>query len=266
MTSDFNPDTKVLRLYVKWLEQYKDHHAKAWAQRYNNDPQAAMCEAMFWGVLHDCGVNVEPGEAPSSNPRRFPDFRCYKDDECFYVEVTCLRIDSVIKHTNLEEDLPPRGVAQLYSNLNSAIFNEVRQKTPQCANLNAPTLVAIGTFHFYASSVCVEKRHIEGLLTGDSMISWQIDTQEGSMIGEPFLSTQLEHAAFLKLNGTSEIAKARQPVSGILVGGFGCSPPNVLGLMHPFAIRPFHRQLLEKIEFCRLLKDDTKHTLSAEWI
>lgn len=264
MIPEFKPNTKVLRLYVTWIKRHGDHHAKAWAHRYRSDPEAAMCEAMFWGVLQDCGVTVEPAEAPCGS-RRFPDFRCHKDGEHFYVEVTCLGIDSVAKHTSLVHT-PSEGGAQCYSNLNSAIFNKVRQKTTQCASLDAPALVAVGTFYFQASSICVQKHHIESLLTGDSMISWLIDTHTGSMVGDPFLSTTLQSAAFLKLQGTSDVAEARQPVSGLLVGGFGCSPPHVLGLLHPYATRPFHRQLLDPIEFCRLLRDDTKKTLSTEWV
>ena len=213
---DFKPDTKVLRLYVKWIEQHREHHAKTWAHRYKNDPEAAMCEAMFWGVLQDCDVDVEPGEAPADT-RRFPDFRCHKDGKCFYVEVTCLRIDRVANHTGLVHG-PSSGGAQSYSNLNSAIFNEVRQKTPQCANLDAPTLVAVGTFHFPASSICVQKHHIENLLTGDSLISWPVDTQTGGMVGKPFLSTQLQ-----------QVVQGRKPLpwdeklwfAGFIKGGAG---------------------------------------------
>ncbi|MBN1912151.1 MAG: hypothetical protein JW818_20695 [Pirellulales bacterium] len=254
---DFKPDPKVLRLFVKWIEQFEGGHDRRWAHRYKNDPEAAMCEAMFWGVLKDCGVTVEPVDPP--------DFKCQKNGDVFYVEVTCLRIDSVTRHTTLA-DTPTKGGPQHYGNLNSAIFNEVKQKTPQCAGLDGPALVAVGTFHFHASAICIQKHHIENLLTGDSMISWLVDPKTGGMVGEPYLSTQLKSAAFLKPMGSSDVAEARQPVSGVLVGGFGCKPPNVLGLLHPYANRPFHRQMLDQIDFCQLLRDDTKHTLATKWI
>ena len=104
------------------------------------------------------------------------------------------------------------------------------------------------------------------LLTGDTLISHHIDTRTGGPVGEPFLSTDLKSAAFLKPSTVSGLDEARLPVSGVLIGGFGCKPPNIYGLLHPNAIRPFNRQLLDRIEFCKLIRDDLSGTLSVEWV
>ena len=259
----FSPNTKLIDLYIRWIEQFDIRHARAWGKLFKADPEAAMCEATFWGVLQDCGVAVEPYErnladAPS------PDFLCRKDGEHFYVEVTCLCIDHVSRTTSLSH-LPTPG-AQNYAKLNRAIFNEVVQKTRQCAGLDGPALVAVGTFHYQGSVLCVQKQDVEMLLTGDSMISWLINTDTGAAVGDVFLSTNLASATFIRPADGRGIEEARLPVSGVLVGGFGCDQVNVYGLLHPHARRPFNRQLLERVKFCELVRDDAKATLSVRWI
>ena len=103
-------------------------------------------------------------------------------------------------------------------------------------------------------------------MTGDTMPSRVIDTRTGGPVGESFLSTKLKSAAFLKPDVASGIEEAQLPVSGVLIGGFGCNPPNVYGLLHPNARRPFKRKLLDRIEFCQLIRDDANQTLAVEWV
>lgn len=254
-------DVKLIDLYIKWIEQFDINHARQWAHLYKCDPEAAMCEAAYWAVLQDCGVEVEPNrDLVHGHPS--PDFRCRKNGEKFYVEVTCMHIERVTKVTGLSDR--PSGPGH-YGSLNAAIFDEVRQKTPQCAGLDASALVAVGTFHNQASCLCIAKHHIGMMLTGDELITWRIDPQAGQAIGDTFLSTELKSAAFVKPSATLWLEEARLPVSAILVAGFDCGPPNIYGLLHPNPLRPFNRDLLARIEFCRLLSDDTSKTLSTEW-
>ena len=104
------------------------------------------------------------------------------------------------------------------------------------------------------------------MLTGDTLISFLMDPRTGSAVGGNFLSTKLQSAAFLKPENVSGIEEARLPVSGILIGGFGCKPPKVYGLLHPNPIRPFNRRLLGPIEFCQLVRDNENMTLSCKWV
>ena len=220
-----------------------------------------MCEASYWAVLQDCGVDVEPNR-DLKHRKPSPDFLCRKNGAKFYVEVTCIHIERTTRATELSH--MPSGAGH-YKLLNAAIFDEVRQKTPQCADLDAPALVAVGTFHCQASCVCIRKWEIGMMLTGDELITRQIDTQTGGAVGETYLSTNLTSAAFLRPSIDAWLEEARLPVSGILVGGFGCSPPSIYGLLHPNPLRPFNRNLLGQIEFCQLQRDDAGGQLSVEW-
>ena len=259
---NFQPDTKLIDLYIEWIEQFPVDHARQWAHLYKHELQAAMCEASFWAVLQDCGVAVEPNR-DLKHGQPSPDFLCRKNGEKFYVEVTCIHIERVTKVTALSDK--PSGAGS-YGPLNAAIFDEVRQKTPQCANLDAPALVAVGTFHCQASCLCIQKHHVGMMLTGDELITQRIDTRTGQPVGETFLSTEFDSAAFLKPSTKSWLEEVRLPVSGILVGGFGCEPPNIYGLLHPNPLRPFNRNLLDRIEFCLLHRDEAHGQLSVKWL
>ena len=259
----FKPDSTLVRRHTEWLKPFDKRHTKLWNRLLEDDPQAAMCEAEFVRVLQDNGVIVEPN-ADLDNSRPAPDFRCSKNGERFYVEVTCMHIDRVTEETCLPH-LPVPGVAAYYRRLTASLFEEVRQKTPQCARLDAPALVAIGTFHLQASHRCVNRELLKDLLTGDTRITQQINIRDEISIGDPYLSTKLESAAFFRPADGPDLDHARCPVSGILVAGFG-GYQNILGLLHPNPVRPFNRELLPRIEFGRVTIDDAGRKLSVQWV
>jgi hypothetical protein len=144
----FTPDWRALDAYIEWIERTDQSRAKQWGQLYNACAEAAACEAMYWGALRDCGVSVSLNE--SGRNHRSPDFVCEKDGQKFYVEVTCIRTETAAEHTGLPA-VPAEG-ASFYAPLNEAIFAEVSGKTRQCSNLDAPCVLAVGTFHFQASA------------------------------------------------------------------------------------------------------------------
>lgn len=261
-STSFQPDTRVLDKFIRWIERFDQHHARAWAHRYKADPEAATCESMFWGVLADCGVSVEPNTNPTGQ-KKAPDFVCRKGDRKFYVEVTCIRTDTATEHSAL----PPVFTegARNYRPLNDAIFAEVTSKTPQCANLDAPCVLAVGTFHYHASVSCIRKTFVEWLLTGETSISWYFDPRRGEAVGKPFQSTKLKSATFLKPSPLVGVEPARKPISALVVAGFGCKPPHVYGVLHPRPAREFEAELLDRIPFCRVKYDIRAASITTEW-
>lgn len=256
------PDPSVLTKFIRWIERFNVQHARNWARLYHADPEAATCEAMFWAVLSDCGLTVEPN-ADLTGKKKAPDFVCHKDGHKFYVEVTCIRIDTATEHTAL----PPVFTegARSYNHLNDAIFAEVTAKTPQCSNLEAPCVLAVGTFHYQASVSCIRKAFVEWLLTGETNISWYFDPQRGEAVGESFQSTNFKAAAFLKPSPLIGVEPARKPISALVVAGFGCAPPHVYGVIHPHPVREFAPNLFDLIPFCRVKYDIAKASITTEW-
>lgn len=259
---EFRPDTRVLDKFIHWIKQYDARHARMWVQLYKADPEAATCEAMYWAVLTDCGVEVKPN-ADLDAGEQAPDFVCHKDDHKFYVEVTCIRIDTATAQTALEH-IPTAGATN-YRPLNDAIYNEVRSKTPQCANLDAACVLAIGTFHYHASVSCIQKTFVEWLLTGETSLAWHFDPRRGRAVGEPFETTGFKSATFVRPGRLVGVEPARQPISALLVAGFGCKPPNIYGAIHPQPVREFDPVFLDRIPFCLLKLDVKTATLATEW-
>ncbi|GMU24349.1 MAG: hypothetical protein AMXMBFR13_44230 [Phycisphaerae bacterium] len=258
----FRPDTRVLDKFIAWIERFETQHARNWARLYNADPEAAMCEAMFWGVLTDCGVTVEPN-ADLGGLKKAPDFVCSKGGRKFYVEVTCILIDTATEHSSLPSASEPG--ARHYHHLNDAIFAEVTSKTPQCSNLDAPCVLAVGTFHYHASISCIRKTFVEWLLTGETNIGWYFDPSLGTAVGEPFQATNFKRAAFLKPSPLIGVEPARKPISALIVAGFGCKPPQVYGAIHPHPVREFEPDQLDLIPFCRVKYDILNASVTTEW-
>lgn len=217
---------------------------------------------MYWGVLCDCGVSVEPN-ADLDGGQSAPDFVCRKDDRKFYVEVTCIRIETATECTSLPA-VPTDG-ARHYRSLNDAIHAEVVSKTPQCANLDAPCVLAVGTFHYHASVSCIRRTFIEWLLTGESSISGYFDPRRGESVGAPFQVTRLNSASFFKPSPLIGVEPARKPVSALIVAGFGRTPPSIYGAVHPYPVREFPPTLLDRIPFCRVKLDISNALITTEW-
>lgn len=260
----FKPDTHLIRLFKRWIEQFDIQHARNWARLYKDDPEAAMCEATFWGVLMDCGVRVKPNADLSGEEKR-PDFECWQDSQKFYVEVTCITIEKTTRQTGLENADESGGEALAYSPLTRAVFGECVGKAEQCSNQDAPCLLAVGTFHIRASRCCIRKVLLEDLLTGELHHTKGFDPLEGKAIGEPYLTTRLESSSFVKPSSKSAFEYARKSISGLLLGGFGCAPPQVYGLLHPKPARAFNLGLLRRIPFCELRYDIPNASVFVEW-
>jgi len=233
---------------------------KKWEDLLKANPEAAICEAETRKLLSDHNVDVQPYEDLSHGG---PDFICTKDGKTFYVEVTCLTINAVTKTTRLS-DTPKR--AGCYALLTSRIKNEIRSKTPQCANFSAPCVLAITTLHFTAGRLCLAKPRVEELLTATYKIT--VDFKNGGAASPPYLTTDLKNSVFIRPDNDSPdwIEHASAPISALLLCGFGSVPPNVLGCLHPSPNHPFEGELLPNIKFARLADGYQNEALKVEWI
>lgn len=180
----------------------------------------------------------------------------------FFVEVACISIAKATEETNLPHPFQPGH--RNYSLLNKAIFEKCRKKTTQCSDTGAPTLLAVGTFHFHASIICMSKRDADMLLTGETSIGFSIDETENEGNGDVFQITKLAKASFLK-PAKNSICEARTSLSGVLLCGFGIAPQSVFGILHPLAVRPFTPAWLPNIPFGEVRIDHDSGQLNTVW-
>lgn len=258
----FTPAPELVAEHRQWLGRFDPRRGKQWDDMLQADPEAAMSEARVRLLLEQNGNQVEPNQDLNDRGKS-PDFICRRDGKTFYVEATSISIASATDKTGLAHIPVPRK-AQSYAPLNNAIFAECCNKTPQCAGLAHPCLVVVCTFHYQASVLCVRDDHLSGLLTGEPLITWDMDLRVGRAVGDPYQSTQLRSATFLKPDDGQPVW-ARLPISGVLVCGFGCDPPSVLGVLHPEPKHPFDPTLLPSVRMGQVTVDREASMLSIRW-
>ncbi|MBI3851717.1 MAG: hypothetical protein HY298_15795 [Verrucomicrobia bacterium] len=257
----FIPDPKLIGEHRSWLGQFNPQFGCNWEKLKKHNPEAAMCVAAVRRLLEENGNHAEPNETLDGK-RQSPDLRCSQGDKLFFVEVTCVSMEKTAEQTGLTHLTNFSGIGPL----NDAIFHASKEKTRQCSNLGYPVLLAVGTFHFQASYLCFDRKHVQLLLTGQTLITQKLDAATGELVGDDYLSTKLRSAAFLKPLKDGWMNYARNPVSGILACGFGCDPPQIRCALHPQPVHPFDRTLLPRVECCRLKPGYAAGKMSAEWV
>jgi len=247
----------------RWLSAFDPpQYLCNWERLLNSDEEAAFAEARVRALLEGYGVGVEPNE-DLTGARQQPDFRCCRGVGEFYVEVTTIRIDSATAKTGI----PTQGSRECttFRPLNEAIFSKCLRKAAQCGDLDAPALVAIGTFHGFAAMISFDRISLNDLLTGETKLECLVDKSTGNQVGQPYQITELHSAAFLRPDETQEVGYARSSISGLLLCGLGSEPPSVRGVLHPNPVRPFDPAILPEVEFGQVDIDQASRQLRVSW-
>ncbi|TWU09957.1 hypothetical protein [Allorhodopirellula heiligendammensis] len=244
----------------QWLSRSDGRYLSNWERLYAADNEAAMAEASVRRRLESLGVVVEPNE-DLDHGTSAPDFRCFAGGHKFYVEVTCIRISTAEKLTGV----PKTGrFSGNYRPINLGVYQKCIAKVRQAATVDAPLLVAIGTWHGHAATQLGHKPFRDMLLTGETMIAWDMNTQSGEA-GDTYLTTELRAAVFLKPNGDSDIIPAREPISGAMLTAFGSPMSEPAILLNPNAHYPFAPALLPSLEYGSVELDQTTKQLHTVW-
>lgn len=244
-----------------WLSGFDPQYLRNWEKVLNSDEEAAFAEARVRRLLQGYGIRVEPNEDLTGASQQ-PDFRCCAGKEKFYVEVTCILTEVATAKTGIPVE--PHGLTACRP-LTDAVFAECRGKASQCGNLDAPALVAIGTFHTFAAMASFKKPVMDWVLTGEAKIAWDVDVRTGRQVGKTYQITELHSAAFLRPDETQEVGYARSSISGLLLCGLGSEPPRVLGALHPNPARPFNPAILPQVEFGQVAIDRASGQLHVLW-
>ncbi|NQT03247.1 MAG: hypothetical protein HQ580_14565 [Planctomycetes bacterium] len=246
-----------------WLTPFGKQRLDKWEELLKANSESAICEAATRRLLSKHGVKIEPYEDISYGG---PDFLCLPNSKRFYIEVTCITIDAATRATGLV----PNSPSQTYTPkpLTRRIFYEMCNKVPQLRNLDAPSLLAIGTLHDSAGHISFSKEPAKEVLTSTPKISVQFDIEQGRAIGEPYLTTDLQYSGFVRQdkNSITSIEDARKTISALLLCSFGTELVRALGVLHPNPNHAFDRTLLPQIEFCRLAEGYQTGPFTPEWI
>jgi hypothetical protein len=235
----------------RWLSAFDTRYLRMWENLLNNDEEAALAEARVRQLLEGYQIGVEPNEDLDTGTGG-PDFRCRVRHHRFYVEVTCISIAAVDKTRE----------GQWFRPLTAEIWAKCRGKASQCADLDAPALLVIGTFHDDGARSNLWRVWFNQIPTGEMHGTWDVDPQTGQT-GDTYESTELCSAAFLRPDETEGIGYARNSVSGLLFCGLRLkNPPR--GVLHPNPVRPFDPAILPQVEFGQVVIDRVSQELRVE--
>ena len=244
---DFQPPRKeILRRYAKFLEKQGGTLARDWGERCNNDFEGACCEADTWGLMSDLGVEVQVNT--KKNPKDMSvDFFCERKERAFYVEATCIKIDTMSRHTGEEHYPTTTTGVSAYSLPTLAVHRECKSKAKQCSGWDLPCLLVLGTYHFTSSRLFAPNIHLaQQYFTGELLVEWTMDfgeqTPEKNAVRE---IASGKNSAFLG----KDFSAARQSISAVLLVGMGHHPPTFCGLLHSEAARPFDSTALPRVTF-----------------
>jgi hypothetical protein len=246
----------------QWLAAFDPRYLRNWRKNLSADEESALAEARIRRILQCCHVIVEPNE-DLIGTRQQPDFRCFAGDYQFYVEVTSISIETATVKAGIEID----GSRWTTSDsLNVAVVAKCKQKAKQCSNLDAPAVLAVATFNAKAAMASFNRPLATWLLTGQTMLAWNIDAGTGIEVGDAYEFTSLESAAFLRPDGSEEIEIARKSISGVVLCGLGSETPRLIGVLNPGAARPFDASVLSDISFGQVQIDTGSGELRVSWI
>ena len=168
----------IIESHKSWLRGFSQERYDKWQDSLSADPEAAICEACVRDILSKYVDEIEPNEDLSHGG---PDFLCKQSNDCFYIEVTCITIESATKATELPHPVTVFSEASYYKHLTDRIRGELVNKTRQCSGLDHPCVLAIGTLHSKAGPLCMDKHAAEDVLTGTSFVTAGVDTRTGRM-------------------------------------------------------------------------------------
>jgi hypothetical protein len=246
----------------KWLLGFDQQYLRNWEKLLNSNEEAALAEGGVRRRLQGYGITVEPNE-DLTGTKRSPDFRCLAGDYRFYVEVTNIAIDTATNTTGIADKADHE--VRSFRSLNHAIFRKCVDKAAQCADLNAPLLVVVTTFHGFVAMANFNRQlpFMSWLLTGETKMSRLIDIRTGEQVGDTCSITSLQHIPFLDPKKDNWLA--RRSISGLLVCAPAMNDLLVLGILHPKPVRPFDATILPQIEFGQVVIDQVSGQLRVDW-
>lgn len=253
----------AIESHQSWLLGFSQERLKKWQDLLRADPEAAICEACVRSDLAQHVDDIQPNEDLSHGG---PDFLCRQGKQYFYVEVTCITIESATRASELPHPTPRYPQASGYRHLTDKIYGELVNKTPQCSGLNHPCVLAIGTLHSQAGPCCMDECAAEEILTGTTYITAKIDTKTGAMVGDPYDAANLRNSSFIRPAQIETVEEARKTISAVLLYSLWYDPCHVIGLLHPKPNKPFPRNLLSGIKFGKLKDGYDEGILEVEWI
>ena len=235
-----NPDG-MLQSYSEYLRNVRPENAKRFDLLRISDREAAITEAVVFGILQGFNVDPQIHDQPNSGG---PDFICRaycgplaprQPGDCFVVEATSLDPFAVTDRSHIANEVLEdiRGAA--FGLVTRNICNKAKAKDTQLANYPMPRVLAIAS-----SDAGVAK------LFNNTTAMWALVSEPhwrheiGSHTVDMVEYADLESSLFIRPGPEGTIVPCRQSISAILLVAVYGGQSEIWGILHPEAARPFN--------------------------
>lgn len=200
------PD-EVIDSFVKYISKESPKNLKSFQDRRLADPEAAMAEAMVFGILQQLQLSPtiadEPGVGGGDflcqyRPIRFTD----SGAQPVMVEATTLEPTAVERNSGWKNEVPEEITGGPFSMITERITARASGKIKQLSQHQMPRVLAVVSSHIGADALLSSALAAESVLVSDGKISQPLGGGTASWI------TDLKASAFLK--GDPATGKSRR--------------------------------------------------------
>lgn len=226
------PD-EVIDSFVKYIRAESPTNLKSFQDRRRADPEAAMAEAIVFGILQQLRLRPTIADEPGIGGG---DFLC----ECrpivssdngswqLMVEATTLEPTAVERNSGWRNEVVDVVTGGPFRMITERITACASSKIRQLSRHAMPRVLAIVSSHVGADALLSSTLAAESILISDRKISQPIGGGKVSVI------TDLAASAFLKGDPTTgKISSQRPTISAVLLISVAGDRSSVLGILHP---------------------------------
>jgi hypothetical protein len=251
--------TDIFENYKSYIESNSPVHFAGLCKRVKNNPESARAEAVIFSMLYSNGLTVENHEDPSHGG---PDFICRSNAYNFFVEVSCLQINSVVKSSSIPNEALKKSAAFTYNLITNLLRSKASSKVKQLSSKKLPRILAITTEHSSAD-ILMGSMAAESLLVSDQKIAVTLNQSESAFE----LFSDLKESVFFRFSANGSIEPCRQSISAILLVQIFPTECRVVGILNPVPSVEFDIQLLPNIPFVRVNSwPIQQNRIKTEWV
>ncbi len=252
---------------VDYIRTDARNNLKSFQNRRRADPEAALAEAMVFGMLQQLQlkptIEDEPGIGGADYlctywPIVFTDLGAWE----LIVEATTLEPTAVERNSGWRNEVPDGITGGPFSMITERITARASDKVRQLSKYKMPRVLAIVSSHIGANALLSSTLAAQNVLISDAKISQPIVGGLATQI------TDLKSSAFLRCNpATGKVISQRQSISAVLLVNVAGDRSSVLGILHPEPLYPLNVDAFPEIPFVKIQRWPVENgEIRTEWV
>lgn len=258
---------EVVESFAEYIRAESPKNLKSFLDRTRADPEAAMAEAMVFGMLQQLQLKPTIADEPGIGGA---DFLCqyrpiwFSDSASWrlIVEATTLEPTAVERNSGWRNEVPDKITGGPFSMITERITARASDKIRQLSQYQMPRVLAIVSSHIGADTLLSSSLAAESVLVSNRQISQPLGGGDASVV------TDLRASAFLKGDpATGEIKAQRPTISAVLLTSVAGDQSSVLGILHPEPRYPLDISAFPEIPFVHIKRWPIENgRIEIEWI